>query len=100
MRDEALQAANQLDPLDKVTVKGNLKNPVVELPNGTKVPVNNDNKDKLTAKAQQLETKKRDNDEKKQQIMQQQRQLSNARAGVENRANTQMNIRNNNSRGN
>ena len=100
LRDEALQAANQLDPLDKVTVKGNLKNPVVELPNGTKVPVNNENKDKLTAKAQQLETKKRDNDEKKQQIMQQQRQLSNARNGAEKSANTQMNIRNNNSREN
>ena len=97
MRDEALQAANQLDPLDKVTVKGNLKNPVVELPNGTKVPVNNDNKDKLTAKVQQLEIEKRDNDEKKQQNIREQQQINKTQTGVENRANTPMNIRNNNS---
>ncbi len=97
LRDEALQTANQLDPLDKVTVKGNLKNPVVELPNGTKVPVNNDNKDKLTAKVQQLEIEKRDNDEKKQQNIREQQQITKTRTGVENRANTPMNIRNNNS---
>ena len=98
LRDEALQSV-KLEPLEKVTVTGTPKNPVIKLSDGTKMPVTNANKDALTEETKRLEAKKRKIEEEQAQLNRRQRDLSSARTGRQSINNMPTNTRNNNSRG-
>lgn len=94
LRDEALKSV-KLDPLEEIKVSGDLKKPVIKLPDGTKMPVSDAKKTELTEQAKQVESKKLDNDNAIQKNRQQQHQLSSARTGTESKTNVQTNIRGN-----
>ncbi|MBE6454861.1 MAG: hypothetical protein E7014_00195 [Alphaproteobacteria bacterium] len=77
---EAL-ASVQMDDLAEVRISGTVKNPVVTMPDGTRMPVDNRRKEELDAQARDVDRKKKANDEAASANRQRQRQLAMGRSG-------------------
>ncbi|MBR4932079.1 MAG: hypothetical protein IKZ02_03535 [Alphaproteobacteria bacterium] len=77
---EAL-ASVQMEDLADVKISGTVKNPIVTMPDGTRIPVDNRRKEELDTEVREIDRKKKSNDEAAHMNRQQQRQLAMGRSG-------------------
>lgn len=77
---EAL-ASVQMEDLADVKISGTVKNPIVTMPDGTRIPVDNRRKEELDTEVREIDRKKKSNDEAAHMNRQQQHQLAMGRSG-------------------